>query len=82
MKSQNEGWVPCKERLPEEKSNPYTLDYYEYLCTVVFKGRGERDEDVYDVRCYKFGGGHWWHGPGNMDNYVVAWMPRPEPYME
>jgi hypothetical protein len=66
-------WIPVSERLPEEKINPITQDYYEYQCTF-------RSGDIYDVRSYKFGKGHWWLGCGVMDEYVTAWMPLPEPY--
>lgn len=27
------GWIPCSERLPEEKINPVTNDFYEYQVT-------------------------------------------------
>lgn len=37
-------WIPVSERLPEEGTNPYTHDYYEYPCTVQFsKERGMFD---------------------------------------
>ncbi len=45
------GWIPYSERLPEEKMNPVTKDFYEYQVTF-------RSEDVTDVRRYKFGNGH------------------------
>lgn len=61
-------WIPCSERLPEEKINPITDDYYEYPVTALF-GKNR------DVRYYKFGGGHWWHGFQIIDKYVVAWQP-------
>ena len=66
-------WIPVSERLPEERINPITHDYYEYQCTFC-------SGQLYDVRHYKYGGGHWWHGAGQMDDYVIAWMPLPEPY--
>ena len=66
-------WIPVSERLPEEKINPITEDFYEYQCTYHAYG-------IYDVRSYKFGDGHWWHGPGIMDDSVIAWRPLPEPY--
>lgn len=66
-------WIPVTERLPEEKLNPITQDYYEYQCTFYLNG-------IYDVRSYKFGKGHWWYGAGTMDDCVIAWLPRPEPY--
>lgn len=69
----NGGWIPCGVRLPQEKENPITMDYYEYHVT--FECDGMRD-----VRHYKFGKGHWWNGSENMDRYVTAWRERPEPY--
>lgn len=68
-------WTPCSERLPEEKINPVTKDFYEYQVTF-------QSEDVTDVRHYKFGNSHWWNGPGIMDEYVIAWREPLEPYRE
>lgn len=70
---QEQQWIPCSKRLPEEKTNPITQDFYEYQCTF-------KNKDVYDVRTYKFGKSHWWHGLSIMDNYVIAWRESPEPY--
>lgn len=69
------GCVPIGEGcpLPEEKINPITQDYYAYPVTVEING-------ARDVRYYKFGRGHWWHGPAHMDHYVKAWLPVPDPY--
>lgn len=72
-KLKTNGWIPCSERLPEEKINPITKDFYEYQVTF-------RSEDVTDVRHYKFGNGHWWKGPGIMDKYVTAWREPLEAY--
>lgn len=69
-------WTPISERLPEEKINPNTSDFEEVLCSTTFG----------DVRAYKFGTPlgwkepHFWNGPGMMDEYVLAWMPLPEPW--
>lgn len=71
--STNDGWIPVEERMPEEKANPVSQDFYEYQVTARF---GE----VTDVRHYKFGNGHWWNGPGIVDKYVIAWRERPYPY--
>lgn len=68
-------WIPVTERLPEEKISPMTMDYTEYPC--VFDGRAGQRE----VRYYKFGKGHFWHGSGCIDEYVTHWaepMPLPE----
>lgn len=71
----NDGWIPVGERLPEEKVNPASRDFYEYQVTAKFG-------NVKDVRHYKYGNGHWWHGPGIVDKYVTAWREIPEPYQE
>lgn len=60
-------WIFIKDRLPEEKENPITWDFYEYPCVFKF---GE----TIDIRYYKYGNGHWWNGRMIMDDYVVAWM--------
>lgn len=66
-------WIPVEDRLPEERINPITNDFYEYQVTAKF---GE----CVDIRHYKFGRGHWWHGTAIVDKYVIAWQPIPEPY--
>lgn len=70
----NDGWIPVKERLPEEKINPITSDFYEYQVTF-------KSEDVTDIRHYKFGRGHWWNGPQVMDKYVTAWRVPIKPFI-
>lgn len=64
----NEGWIPVSSgKLPEEKENPVTRDWYVYPVMVKF-------EEITDIRYYSFGNGHWHHGPGIMDKYVTHWM--------
>ena len=65
------GWISVKNRMPEEKENPYTKDYQEVLC--VLKTRFGTD-----VRVYKFGKGHFWNGPKEIDRFISHWMPFPE----
>ena len=76
-------WIPVSERLPEEKLfNPsgsdYFYDFEEVLCTTIWG----------DVRAYKFGKTighdkpHFWFGARIMDEYVIAWQYKPEPYKE
>lgn len=67
------GWIPCSERLPEEKINPATNDFYEYQVTF-------KSDKVTDVRHYKFGRGHWRNCGQNMDKYVTAWREPLEAY--
>lgn len=71
----NDDWVSVEERLPEEKINPISQDFYEYQVTVKFG-------NAKDVRHYGYGNGHWWNGPGIVDKYVIAWRENPEPYMQ
>mgnify|MGYP001863135941 FL=1 len=72
-KHMNDGWIPVEDRLPEERVNPVSQDFYEYQVTAKFG-------NVKDVRHYKYGNGHWWHGTGSVDKYVIAWRENPEPY--
>lgn len=74
-KHMNYGWISVEERLPEEKVNSVSQDFYEYQVTAKFG-------NVKDVRHYKYGNGHWWHGPGIVDKYVIAWRENPEPYRQ
>ncbi len=75
------GWIPVSKRSPEEKLfNPsgsdFGFDFEEVLCTTIWG----------DVRAYKFGKPighdkpHFWYGCGIMDEYVIAWQYKPEPY--
>ena len=68
-------WISVKDRLPEEKINEITMDYYHVICCCDFGGLPRR----VDVRPYQFGRGHFWHGAGIMDDVVTHWMPLPEP---
>ena len=70
---ENDGWIPVEERLPEEKINPITKDFYVYPVTFELDG-------VRDIRYYPFGMGHWWKTTEIMDEYVKAWMPIPASY--
>lgn len=76
-------WVPVSEGLPEEKLfNPsgsdFGFDFEEVLCTTIWG----------NVRPYKYGKpighdkAHFWLGGGIMDEYVIAWQYKPEPYKE
>lgn len=71
----NDGWIPCSERLPEEKINPITKDFCEYQVTF-------KIGNIKDIRHYKFGRGHWWNGTEMMDEYVTAWRMHLTPYEE
>ena len=74
-KRMNDGWIPVEKRLPEGNAvNPITRDAYVYSVTVDFGG-------ITDVRYYSFFKGHWYNqSPKIMDDFVIAWKERPEPY--
>lgn len=69
-------WIPVRERLPEDRINPNTNDFEDVLCSTIWD----------DVRLYKYGKpigyhkAHFWHGRGIMDEVVIAWQYKPEPY--
>ena len=69
-------WIPVsKAPPPSDAVNPITNDGYVYPVTVRLPS-GETD-----VKYYTFRDGHWYfHSPKQMDEMVVAWMPRPEAY--
>ena len=35
-KHMNDGWIPVEERLPEEKVNPVSNDFYEYQKHLIY----------------------------------------------
>ena len=71
-------WIPISEGLPEEKINPYTNDFDEVLCTT----------DWGEVIALKYGTPilhhepHFWLGGSIMDEHIIAWQYKPEPYQE
>ena len=70
---EDDGWIPVEEGVPNEGENPITRDFYEYEVTF-------QSDNVCDIRHYKYGRGHWWHGGTIVDEYVTAWRPKPKPY--
>lgn len=72
MQAAQPGWTYIEEALPKTIINQHTHDYQEYNCLCDFGDNG------IDVRTYKFGNGHFWHGGGIVDKYVTAWQPLPE----
>lgn len=77
-------WISVKDRLPEEKINPVTMDLQKVICCCDFGGEPKR----IDVRTYGYGTpmghkeAHFWHGPQSMDGIVTHWMLLPEPPKE
>lgn len=72
-----DGWIYCGDgkNLPEEKINPVTGDFFEYQVTF-------QNEDITDIRHYKFGDGHWWNCGEKMDPYVIAYRIPLSAYTE
>lgn len=72
------GWISVKDRLPEGRTNPRTLDFEPVLCATAFG----------DVRVYKYGQrlglteAHFYDGYSHVDQYVTHWMFLPEPPKE
>lgn len=62
-----EPWISVKDKLPSEKENELTRDYFVYPVMVDICGN-------IDIRYYSFGNGHWYHGFAVMDEYVTHWM--------
>lgn len=83
-------WIPCKERLPQEKDSIFARFYgtpkwnksifrkrsQKVLVTVVYPN-GKRGVDVNHTT-----DGEWYKDPLSeaWDVKTVAWMPLPEPY--
>lgn len=65
-------WIYVEQELPKTVINEVTHRYQEYNCLCDFGDGGM------DVRTYQFGYGHFRNGPGEVDKYVIAWMPLPE----
>jgi len=68
-----EGGWSSDDVLPKEKENEITHDFCEYEVTF-------QSDNILDIRHYKFGRGHFWHGPQIVDKYIIAWRKCPEPY--
>ena len=64
----NNGWIPCSERLPEP-IRPVLVTLRNWM------------NDKYIVRVGRFHTDHWKTDEGIVENSVViAWQPLPEPY--
>ena len=66
----NNGWIPCRERLPEP-IRPALVTLRNWM------------NDRYFVRVGRFHTDHWKTDEGIVENSVViAWQPLPEPFKE
>ena len=64
----NNGWIPCSERLPEP-IRPVLVTLRNWM------------NDKYFVRVGRFHTDHWKTDEGIVENsVVVAWQPLPQPY--
>ena len=66
-------WIPCSERLPEEKEASY------WICTD--GGYQCQVRWTEDAGFGKHGNWRWHHMDYPQYSKVIAWMPLPEPYM-
>ncbi len=71
-------WIPLAERRPEEYISPLTGRHPEYLCTVVVHLPEEKD--MFEVRSFEYGDGHFWRAGRIMDSRILAWEERPDVY--
>ena len=79
LKKDNNGWIPCSERLPEDET--YYLCCYEY--TEI--GGTHEGEKFKDYGVFYYDGYKWikyWETINRKNIQVVAWQPLPEPYEE
>lgn len=75
----NNGWIPCSERLPEEEKD--------YLCCYEYTeiGGTHEGEKFKDYGVFYHDGYKWikyWETINKKNIQVVAWQPLPEPYRE
>lgn len=71
--SNNDGWIPCSERLPEAGKR--------YLVSTIWEDRDFEKSAVYDAI---YGSDGLWHSYNYepVSYKVIAWQPLPEPYKE
>ena len=75
----NDGWIPCSERLPENGND--VLCWYEYR---IMKGAYEGEmNQKFEIGNYSKYFKRWFGEVScGRDCKVIAWMPLPEPYKE
>lgn len=70
-------WIPVSDRLPYIGIiDPITGKYKTYLCTLLIGG-----EKIVKILMYDRYG-RWVDSEINFSKYVIAWMPKPDPYKE
>lgn len=75
----NDGWIPCSERLPENGND--VLCWYEYR---IMQGTHEGEmNQKFEIGNYSKYFKRWFGEVScGQDCKVIAWMPLPEPYKE
>ena len=84
-------WIPCSERFPSKEERKEWIDKnlggigYLYPCLVTRYSSNNPDRTTYNPYVAK----HYYDGEDFINNgeevcseYIVAWMPLPEPYKE
>lgn len=84
-------WIPCSERLPSDEERKEWIDThldgigYLYPCLVTRYSSINPEREAYNPYVAK----HYFDGEDFVDNgeevcseYVIAWMPLPEPFKE
>ena len=87
--AQPQRWIPCSERLPSKEERKEWIDKhldgigYLYPCLVTRYSSVNPDRTEYNPYVAK----HYFDGEDFLNNgedvcteYVIAWMPLPEPY--
>ena len=84
--TKNDGWIPVKDRLPDEEAEEYIKKKlhgigYLYPCLVTY--RSPMTERIHVVRFYYDIYEHWFVNAGEEvceKERCIAWRPLPEPY--
>ena len=77
-------WIPCSERLPEEKEYMENYDPSDEVLVYIHYADKCVNNGCAVSRYWKSSKFHkdspWIDLSDNQNNYVVAWMPLPKPY--
>lgn len=88
IEKNNNGWIPCSERLPERIGNTFGNGNKRQNVLVTLKN-GIVKEMLYEFCTKEFWEAgdenpiaHWKEDATDTDLDVIAWQPLPEPYKE